>query len=176
MRIWKGAIWRDSFYRFYLQTEDEDYLITRRYKNSDGTIIPPLEIVWYRDFLDSWNRDDPRPDQLYEIRKRCHHGYYLPVNFSQATLDTLQEVPKDDRPFLEDVFVFEAEDDQDRQKVDPPDALIAASGNDEQEVVKSVSYPVPVPDPPIAGASSLGPGSPDPKLLHVRHQGGTHCV
>ena len=102
VRIWKGQVWRDRIHRYYLQDEDGSYLINRRYITADGEYTPAFEIVRYRDFLDSWNRDDPHPADLTRIG---FSGFYPPVNFSQDALDTLEVIPKDDRPYLEDVIV-----------------------------------------------------------------------
>ena len=104
-RIWKGYVWRDSYYRYYLQDEAGTYRINRRFTQADGSYDPPFGVVWYRDFSDLNNRFKPRPDGLYEIRKYNVHSYYLPVNFSRAALDTLYWVPKDDRPYLVDPIV-----------------------------------------------------------------------
>ncbi len=103
VRIWKGYVWRDAIHRYYLQDENDTYHINRRYSRYDG-IYPPFGVVWYRDFLDLNNRNDPRPHDLHEIRKSSVRAYYLPINFSQAALDTLDSIPKDDRPFLESPF------------------------------------------------------------------------
>ena len=126
VRIWKGRVWRDSYYKYHLQSNGESFAINRRYLSSDGTLNPPAEIVWYRDFFDSWNRDKPRPEGLYEMRDTFLHGYYLPVNFSQAALDTLNDIPKDDRPFLDNIFVMFNVDSEQGMEVqvkqwNPPD-------------------------------------------------------
>ena len=57
-RIWKGYVWRDSYYRYYLQ-EDEAYRINRRFTQADGSYDPPFGVVWYRDFSDLNNRFKP---------------------------------------------------------------------------------------------------------------------
>ena len=106
LRIFRGPIWRDSIRRYYLTQDDDTYLINRRYVSADGEYRPPFESVWYRDFLDLHNRNEPRPEGLYELRSQYHtRSYYLPVNFSAAALDTLISIPEDDRPFLERYFV-----------------------------------------------------------------------
>ena len=123
VRIFRGHVWRDNIYRYYLEQDDESYLINRRYVSADGTYRPPFEQVWYRDFLDLDNRNEPRPEGLYELRSQYHiRAYYLPVNFSAAALDTLITIPQDDRPFLEDVVVDmaqEATSDEEKPKRPP---------------------------------------------------------
>ena len=104
-RIFKGHVWRDQIHRYYLQDEEGTYLINKRFKSGEG-YAPPFEIVWYRDFADVVNRFKPRPADVYELRTMwAVHAYYLPVNFSQAALDTLAAVPQDDRPYLVSPFV-----------------------------------------------------------------------
>ena len=62
VRIWKGYVWRDAIHRYYVQDENGTYQINRRFSASDGSITPPFEVVWYRDFADLQNRNEPRPD------------------------------------------------------------------------------------------------------------------
>ena len=109
-RIFKGYVWRDKIFRYYFQDEGGSYRINNRYVDSDGGYTPPFEVVRYRDFNSFWNEDDPRPAEgLTQVDhrgySRYYHLYYLPVNFSAAALDTLQEIPKDDRPYLVDPIV-----------------------------------------------------------------------
>ena len=132
-RIWKGYVWRDSYYRYYLQ-EDEEYRINRRFTKVDGSYDPPFGVVWYRDFSDLNNRFKPRPDGLYEIRKYNNvHSYYLPVNFSRAALDTLYWVPKDDRPYLivpiVEVEVEPIEEEGEEEEVKKPRISSDGSGS-----------------------------------------------
>lgn len=111
-RIFKGRIWRDSIYRLYLVDDSNDglYRLNKRYITSDGEYRPLFEMIYYRDFNDHWNQDEPRPisglTRLDELGyRRYFRLYYLPVNFSQAALDTLKIMPKDDRPYLIDPIV-----------------------------------------------------------------------
>ena len=108
VRIFKGEIWRSRYHQYHLIDDmGERYIINRRY-NSGGEYTPPFEQVWYRDFADFHNRNDPRPqDGLTWIRKSTSRAHYLPINFSRAALDTLRQMPQDDRPFLESVVFSE---------------------------------------------------------------------
>lgn len=130
-RIWKGYVWRDRIHRYYLQNEEGTYRLNKRYLASDGTYMPPFEVVRYRDFSDVWNRDEPRPADLTRIG---FADFYPPINFSSAALDTLYSIPEDDRPFLESPFpscgcmeeIISTEDNDSDQVVLPT----APAGND----------------------------------------------
>ena len=158
-RIWKGYVWRDSYYRYYLQ-EDEAYRINRRFTKPDGSYNPPFGVVWYRDFSDLNNRYKPRPDGLYEIRKYNVHSYYLPVNFSRAALDTLYWVPKDDRPYLVDPIVDVGEDSQ------PPAVRNTARSSSSSSTSSSGSGDSGVPSSSIqeGGDGNTGRGTNDQPL------------
>ncbi len=97
VRIYKGDVghlYRDtSSARYVLSADDEDYPIA--YVQADGDVN-------HRDFLSVHHRNDPRPADLVEIGDNPTRAYYLPVNFNAAALDTLTNIPQDDRPYLED--------------------------------------------------------------------------
>ena len=61
VRIFRGHVWRSSSHTYYLQDNEQSYRINSRYVDSDGVYTPPLEAVFYRDFNDFWNEDEPRP-------------------------------------------------------------------------------------------------------------------
>ena len=109
VRVFKGYVRRDRFHQYTFEDDMGDmYLINRRYSDGSGGYTPPFEQVWYRDFADFHNRDEPRPQVgLTWVRGQRSQAYYLPVNFSRAALDTLRQMPQDDRPFLENVVVSE---------------------------------------------------------------------
>ena len=98
VRVYKGAVnylYRDTpNARYVLLEGDEQYPIA---------LVEEEESVRHRDFLSVHNRNDPRPADLVKMRSTYHvTGYYLPVNFSAAALDTLTALPDDDRPYLDD--------------------------------------------------------------------------
>ena len=98
VRIYRGDVnylYRDTPNARYTLLEDEEqYPIA--YVEEDGS-------VRHRDFFSFHNRNQPRPDGLVAIRSTYYvGGYYLPVNFSAAALDTLTALPEDDRPYLDD--------------------------------------------------------------------------
>ena len=97
VRIYKGDVkylYRDTSSATYVLSEDDQqYPIA--YVGEAGS-------VRHRNFLSVHNRNDPRPAGLVEIGDNPTRAYYLPVNFSTAALDTLTDIPQDDRPYLED--------------------------------------------------------------------------
>ena len=105
VRVYKGDVkylYRDTpNARYTLLGDDMQYPIAS--VEEDGA-------VRHRDFLSLFNRNEPRPDGLVEIRSTYRAGaYYLPVNFSAVALDTLTTLPADDRPYLDDSICWEDE-------------------------------------------------------------------
>ena len=141
-RIWQGLVWRDAIHRYYLQDDEDIYQINRRYQDAEGEYTPPFEIVWYRDFTDRRNRDEPRPAGAYELRTiKGVHTYYLPVNFSQAALDTLRSIPQDDRPYLENPLL--------RIVIEPPEPKKTRTRGPTQRGPRPRTPPARTPDPPV---------------------------
>lgn len=141
-RIWKGLVWRDAIHRYYLQDDEDIYQINRRYQDAEGEYTPPFEIVWYRDFTDRRNRDEPRPADVYELRTISGvHTHYLPVNFSQAALDTLRSIPQDDRPYLENPLL--------RIVIEPPEPKKTRTRGPTQRGPRPRTPPARTPDPPV---------------------------
>ena len=110
VRIYEGYVWEDVSRILYVRQDGNSYRINRRYRTVEGEITPELEIIWHRDFNDLWNEEDPRPEGLTQVDEpgynRYFHLYYLPANFSATALDTLTQVPQDDRPYLKSVMAL----------------------------------------------------------------------
>ena len=91
VRIYRGEVkWRYRGYADHSQyalVENEEYYRIAYVRDS---------LVVHRDF-DYWLDRDPHPTALGDARA------YYPFNFSQAALDTMLNVPRDDRPYLLDV-------------------------------------------------------------------------
>ena len=112
LRAYRGLVERDAIYRYWLTDEAGKYQINRRYI-SRGEYVPPFEMVWHSNFGDSYNRTKPRPQEVIRFKGGL---YYLPFNFSQVALDTLRKMPKDDRPFLDDLFLVEVVEEPEPEK------------------------------------------------------------
>ena len=139
--IWSEAIDHDSsVVRIY--KGDVDYLYrdtpNARYALSESDVQYPIAFVQaegsvrHRDFLSVHNRNDPRPADLVERGANPTRAYYLPVNFSAAALDTLTDIPEDDRPYLDDSI---CSGDECPEWAEP----ICPSDEEEEVVVREVS-------------------------------------
>ena len=139
--IWSEAIDHDSsVVRIY--KGDVNYLYrdtpNARYVLSEGDVPYPIAFVQaegsvrHRDFLSVHNRNDPRPSDLVERGANPTRAYYLPVNFSAAALDTLTDIPQDDRPYLDDSI---CSGDECPEWAEP----ICPSEEEEEVVVREVS-------------------------------------
>ena len=91
VRIYRGEVkWRYRAYPDHSQyalVENEEYYRIAYVRDS---------LVVHRDF-DYWFDRDPHPRDLGDARA------YYPFNFSQTAIDTMLDVPRDDRPYLLDV-------------------------------------------------------------------------
>ena len=91
VRIYRGEVkWRYRGYPDHSQyalVENEEYYRIAYLRDS---------LVVHRDF-DYWLDRDPHPAALGDAQA------YYPFNFSQAAIDTMPNVPEDDRPYLRDV-------------------------------------------------------------------------
>ena len=91
VRIYRGEVkWRYRDYPNHSQyalVENEEYYRIAYVQDS---------LVVHRDF-DYWFDRDPHPTALGDARA------YYPFNFSQTAIDTMPNVPEDDRPYLLDV-------------------------------------------------------------------------
>ena len=141
VRIYKGDVrylYRDTpSARYVLSADDERYPIA--FVKEEGS-------VRHRDFLSLFNRNDPRPDSLIEISSTYRGGgYYLPVNFNDAALDTLTALPQDDRPYLDDSICAGDECPEWEEPICPP--------SEEEVAARSVSSA-----PTSGGGSSSSSG------------------
>ena len=129
--LWSDAIDNDSFVvRIYRGEVNYLYRNTpnARYVLAEGDVQYPIASVEadgagrHRNFYSVHNRNEPRPAGLVEIRSTHHiSAYYLPVNFSAAALDTLTDLPEDDRPYLENPIVREVNVLRGAEPIDLPD-------------------------------------------------------
>lgn len=91
VRVYRGEVkWRYRGYPDHSQyalVENEEYYRIAYVRDS---------LVVHRDF-DYWFDRDPHPVALGDAQA------YYPFNFSQAAIDTMPNVPDDDRPYLRDV-------------------------------------------------------------------------
>ena len=91
VRIYRGEVkWHYRDYPDHSQyalVENEEYYRIAYVRDS---------LVVHRDF-DYWLDRDPHPTALGDARA------YYPFNFSQTAIDTMPNVPRDDRPYLLDV-------------------------------------------------------------------------
>ena len=91
VRIYRGEVkWLyrgDADHSQYALIEDEENYRIAYVRDS---------LVVHRDF-DHWLDRDPHPTALGDARA------YYPFNFSQTAIDTMPNVPEDDRPYLLDV-------------------------------------------------------------------------
>ena len=103
--IWSDLIDRDTsvvrIYRGEVKWIYRDYPDHSQYalvENEENCRIAYVRdsLVVHRDF-DHWIDRDPHPMALGDARA------YYPFNFSQTAIDTLLNVPRDDRPYLLDV-------------------------------------------------------------------------
>ena len=91
VRIYRGEIkWH---YRSY--ADHSQYVLVEDEENYRIAYVRDSLVV-HRNF-DHWFDRDPHPVALGDARA------YYPFNFSQAAIDTMPNVPKDDRPYLLDV-------------------------------------------------------------------------
>ena len=91
VRIYRGEIkWH---YRAY--ADHSQYALVENEENYRIAYVRDSLVV-HRDF-DDWLDRDPHPTALDDARA------YYPFNFSQTAIDTMPNVPRDDRPYLLDV-------------------------------------------------------------------------
>ena len=91
VRIYRGEVkWR---YRGY--ADHSQYVLVENGENYRIAYVRDSLVV-HRDF-DYWFDRDPHPTALGDAQA------YYPFNFSQTAIDTMPNVPRDDRPYLLDV-------------------------------------------------------------------------
>ena len=125
VRIYKGDVkylYRDSpSARYVLSEDDEDYPVA--FVQEEGA-------VRHRDFYSLFNRNEPRPDSLVTISNTYSvSAYYLPVNFSDAALDTLTILPQDDRPYLDDSICAGDECPEWEEPICPPEVVVVQAAS-----------------------------------------------